>query len=45
MATTTYGSLSAFQPAEEDWKTYRQRLDVYFAAKEIMDAAKGFFNV
>ena len=44
MATTTYGSLSAFQPAEEDWKAYRQRLDFYFAAKEIMDAAKGFLT-
>ena len=27
--TTIYGTLSAFQPAEEDWKTYRQRLDFY----------------
>ena len=35
-----YGSLSEFKSEEEDWKNYVERIECYFTANEINDAAK-----
>ena len=35
-----YGTIAEFDPAEEDWSTYVERVDLYFAANDITDAAK-----
>ena len=38
--TLTHGSVGEFNNAEEDWKTYVERVDLYFTANEITNAAK-----
>ena len=35
MATATHGSIEAFNPANEDWVSYTERLEQYFTANDI----------
>ena len=37
---TTHGSVGEFDNTEEDWETYVERVDLYFTANGITDAAK-----
>ena len=36
----THGTVSAFEPGKEDWSTYVERLNHYFVANGVEDAAK-----
>ena len=36
----THGTVAAFAPGKEDWSSYTERLDHYFAANDVEDPAK-----
>ena len=36
----THGTLLMFNPQEEDWPTYAERLKHYFTANDVTDEAK-----
>ena len=40
MATATQGHLGEFDSAQEEWKTYTERLEQYFTANDVRDAEK-----
>ena len=45
MATAAHGRMTGFDPSKETWTSYSERLDFYFIANKITDAAikKGVF--
>lgn len=40
MATTVIGQVEAFQPEQDDWEQYTERLEQYFVANGITEGAK-----
>ena len=40
MATATHGTMSEFTPTKEDWTSYTERLQHYFAANDIRSSEK-----
>ena len=36
----THGSVSEFNSAQEDWRSYAERLEQYFAANDVKDEEK-----
>ena len=40
MASHVHGSVSPFEGSQEDWRSYTERLQQYFAANDVRTAEK-----
>ena len=40
----THGKLGEFDQRTGDWKSYIKRLEQYFVANDVVDAAEGYFD-